>query len=201
MVTPSRRHTARPVLRLPSQSDSSSLTSQAACEPASRHHPSRSRSPGIRVGHTVAASAEHRHLNLARCAPCRPEIQQHHLATQTLQIDTRPVQNHACDLGRGLIHQGIELKAERQGRSMPSHLRKGFPTSTSCAANDTFRASMTALNRISLLGPVAAKIVGDVEHLQLRESQARRSLKAGSDIRAAIPRATSAIEHDGFVFG
>ena len=54
---------------------------------------------------------------------------------------------------------------------------------------------------IALVHPVRAKIVSDVEHLNVRETHRAQCIVGRLDVRAVAPRATAAINNDELVSG
>src|ERR1039458_7854110 len=56
-------------------------------------------------------------------------------------------------------------------------------------------------NRVALIHPVRAEIVGDIEHLHVGKTQRAQGVVGRLDGRAMAPWATSAIDHDELSFG
>ena len=81
-------------------------------------------------------------------------------------------------------------------RSLPVHVRvlKIAPLRADVVSLEFLLVA--ALNRIPLVSPVGSEVVRQVESLDAGEPKVAEKLHGRCNVRAAIPRATAAIEHD-----
>src|ERR1039458_9862086 len=120
-----------------------------------------------------------------------------------------PLKSRRVNSGAFLLRRDSAAKAARApaaAKPVPSsklaimrpEIQVRAPVAASGPANASPREPplAAALNRVPLVNPIRSEVAGDIESLHVGESQIAQQLERGSDVGAAAPWATAAIEHD-----
>src|SRR5208337_1028458 len=148
---------------------------------------------------------EVRNLGTAGPAPGGPEIEQHDLALvvgeaqlAAFKIGEREFGRSACGAGRSSLGSPppVEIVTTRKTREHDEQYSEAF------AVHDYLSARLLALgDGITLVHPVGAEVIGDVNGLYVGESERLQYLVCRVHVRAVSPGAASAVDDDGGIPG